>query len=200
MVRRDQFIEKLAEFNDSENTDEALKGLETYVDNQLLSETNIIQMINSINAGTIPNPTSSIENVNELKLCNDIHRDINITGSDDKEDVYTLWNEDLVDRSGNSVTEKPWEDRTILETDFTPEIRIELPQNTNKNVAYKLVQKYLSTEEFDSDGDPSVGYWGLVVKPNNPTTNESLTTISTDNVKLEYNRDTGLLTMVFKIY
>jgi hypothetical protein len=200
MVRRDEFIAKLAEFNDTKGVDEALIGLEKYVDEQLLTETNIIGMINSVDAGSDFSAGSTIEVVNELKLSNDIHRDINVVGGEEKADVYYVWDEELTDKSGNSSTEKPWEDRTVLETTFVPEIRIELPENTNKNVAYKLVQKYLGVEEFDDNGIPTVGYWGLIVKPNDPETNEPESTTSDDMVRLEYDRDTGILTMVFKIY
>lgn len=202
MVRRDEFIAKLAEYNDNSSIESAITGLESYVDEQILSKSIIIDYINSVNAGISSTSSTGIiiETVTELKPTNDIHRDINVTGGTEKVGQYSIWNDDLKNKSNNSVVTEPWLDRTIYETDFDSEIRIVLPIGTNKNVALKLVQKYLAIEEFNQDKTPSVGYWSSVVRPNNGTTNESLTTIDTDSVRLEYNKNSNQLMMIFKLF
>ena len=63
---------------------------------------------------------------------------------------------------------------------YTGKLIIELPDNTNKNVAYILSLKYMSTQLQSTN--PLGGYWG------------------SGNVLVEQDYNTKKLYMIFKLY
>ena len=209
MIRRDEFIQKLHEYNSTEYIERELDNLEKFVDTELSKEENIIKMINSISAGS--NGTSGEEYVNVIIPTNSVHKDINAKGDENitlNKISYAIFEEEDTEitlNDGKDATETPWDDITLLEADnFDGYLDIELPVNTNKMVAQKLVEKYLKADDFEtdeSDGEtePSSGFWSKAPKPNDSNNDETGTDLN-DAVSLIYYSDTNLLVMMFKLF
>jgi hypothetical protein len=209
MVRRDEIVEKLSKFNSTSVVTEQLDDLEKYIDTELQKEENIKKWVNSSNIGSAS--TSGLERVLETNLTNSVHRDITTVG-DDKVTIgtgtdavaYVEWNEDtendITNASGGSATSEPWNDRTIAEGQFNGTLTIECPEGTNKNTALLLAQRYMKIDSFDSDGNPTSGFWSKAVKPNDKDnevqTGESLN----DAVIVIYDVDTDKVYMKFKLF
>jgi hypothetical protein len=209
MVRRDEIIEKLGKFNSTDVINKQVEDLEKVIDDALLNEDNIKKWINASSIGS--SSTSGLERVLQTNITNSVHRDITTVG-DDKVIIgtganavaYVEWNSDTEDditkASSGSATTEPWNDRTIAESQFNGTFTIECPVGTNKNTALTLAQKYMKSDDFDSDGNPTVGFWSKAVRPNDKdnvvTTGEPLN----DSVIVIYDKDTDKVFMKFKIF
>lgn len=204
MIRRDEFLQRLHEFNNSKFINTELENLEKFVDQQLLLESNIILMINSITAGT--NGTNGEEYVLESIATNSVHKDFT-TDSENKVTIngiaYSIFDDDdavIETSNGEDATTTPWDDITIAESDqFDGSLEIELPENTNKMIARKLTDKYLKVDDFDTDGEPSSGFWGSGLKPND-SSNNNVSVDVPDAVTLRYEPSTNTIFMIFKLF
>lgn len=184
MLRRDELIKKLAGLNSGNYLNIKLDELEAYVDGQLAKDENIIKMVNLNTQGSL---SSGIETTTTFEPTFAVHNDISVkigtegtAGSGKK-----IWNETLQYQSGSIATQSPWNDLIIdpapfTSSDFNGYIKIELPENTNKNVAYLLAEKYEST---DMNGIiPKGGFWG------------------NNNVSVSYDTTTNKMYMTFKLF
>ena len=209
MVRRDEIIEKLGKLNSTDVINEQVEDLEKYIDTELQKEENIKKLINSSSIGA--SSTSGLERVLQTNITNSVHRDITTVG-DDKVIIgtgvnavsYVEWNEDnendINKAGGGSATTEPWNDRTIAENQFDGTITIECPLGTNKNTAFTLAQKYMKIDDFDSDGNPIVGFWSKAVRPNDKDNNVTTGGLLTDAVIVIYDKDKDIVFMKFKIF
>jgi hypothetical protein len=209
MVRRDEIIEKLGKFNSTDVINEQVEDLEKYIDTELQKEENIKKLINSSSIGAAS--TSGLERVTQTNITNSVHRDITTVG-DDKVIIgtgvnavsYVEWNEntenDITKAGGGSASTEPWNDRTIAENQFDGTITIECPVGTNKNTAFALAEKYMKIGDFDSDGNPTVGFWSNAVRPNDKDNNVTTGTPLTDAVIVIYDKDEDKVYMKFKIF
>lgn len=193
MVRRDEFITKVSQLNNLETLNRELQKLEEYVDKQLISDENILKFINDNVQGNSDTQSSFLEIVDKTVDTNAIHRYPNAISPTLKksEGIYKVWAEDLKDKDGTSLTTKPQIDKT-LHQELKGELRIDLPKDTNKNVAHLLLEKYL-----DKDID-SGGFWSVIVKGDTGTTMN----ITEDNnmVKLIHDRGNDVLYFKFKLF
>lgn len=209
MVRRDEIIEKLGKFNSTDVINEQVEDLEKYIDTELQKEENIKKLINASSIGA--SSTSGLERVTQTNITNSVHRDITTVG-DDKVIIgsgvnavaYVAWNEDNQDditkAGGGSAISEPWNDRTIAENQFDGTITIECPKGTNKNTAFTLAEKYMKIGDFDSDGNPTVGFWSNAVRPNDKDNNVTTGNPLNDAVIVIYDKDEDKVYMKFKIF
>jgi hypothetical protein len=198
MTRRDQFLDLVNRYNNDEYFNREIETLEKYIDTELLKEEVIIQFINDSDLGSVAGTSGNILNVVTSIKTPTIHRDDNVNSTNGKKNGnYYIWDEDsnLFYSNGDIATNEPWSDKTIKEQ-LNASIRIDLPANTNKFVARMFINRLLSTDptQFNSDGILQSGFWSLIVKPV-PNTN----TINPDAITLEYNKETKILTLIFKI-
>lgn len=200
MLRREQFIQELHNINNTETIEREISTLENYVDEQLRNNNNLIQFINRNSQGT--QGTGGIEFVEYSQPTNAIHKNIDVESDNEitlNGNSYAIWNENLTYPNGNTAINQPWNDKTFTGYEnFDGEIRIQLPENTNKNVAQRLVERYLS-DDFDNNGEPIGGFWSKGIKPND-SNNNSTSEIVDDAVRLEYDYDTNRLYMIFKLF
>src|SRR6266403_521103 len=184
MLRRDELINKLAGLNSGSYLNTKMDELEAFIDIQLSKDENIIKMVSHNTQGIL---TSGIEATTSFEPTYAVHNDINVkigvdgtAGSGKK-----IWNETLQYQSGAFATQSPWIDLVIdqapfISGDFNGYIKIELPENTNKNVAYLLAVKYEST---DMNGIlPKGGFWG------------------NNNVSVSYDTTINKMYMTFKLF
>ena len=157
MMRRDQFIKKLAALNSGKYLTDKVIELELYVDAQLELESNILKMINGNSQGTV---LAGIETLTAYEPTIGVHSDINVrlgsegtAGSGRK-----IWSDDLQYSSGNTATSTPWSNLVLEDSTFNGVLSVPLPEGTNKNVAYLLAQKYNSTAL--NGASPLGGFWG----------------------------------------
>ena len=207
MIRRDEIIQKLHEFNSSEKIERELANLEKFVDEQLVNDDNIIRLINSITAGS--SGTSGEEFIDRYIPTNSVHRDITAKNSDSQKNItidnisYAIFEDDddeIKTSNGDDATEEPWEDITIAEADqFDGYLEIDLPENTNKMVAQLLVEKYLLSGEFDDDDEPTSGFWSKGNKPNDSSNAPQGGDVD-KGVSLKYFIATNSLVMRFKLF
>jgi hypothetical protein len=180
MLRRDELIKKLGSLNSGSYLNTKLEELESYVDSQLSNDELIIKMVNLNTQGVMS--TSGIETVSTFEPTFAVHNDINVkVGVDGTSGSgKRVWNESLQYQSGAIATQTPWTDLVIDHGTFNGYIKIELPENTNKNVAYLLAQKYQST---DLNGVlPYGGFWG------------------SNNVFITYDTNLNKLYITFKLF
>ena len=215
MVRRDEIIEKLGKLNSTDVINEQVEDLEKYVDTELQKEENIKKWINASSIGA--SSSSGLERVLQTNITNSVHRDITTVG-DDKFTTsvgtnglgipvpvaYITWNEDnendITKAGGGSAITEPWNDRTIAESQFDGTFTIECPVGTNKNTAFILANKYMKIGDFDSDGNPTVGFWSNAVRPNDKDNNVTTDTPLNDAVIVLYDKDEDKIYMKFKIF
>jgi hypothetical protein len=174
VIKRDDFLLKLANLNNSAYLETLMSDLENFVDAALINQINITQFINTNPSGydsTSGAYTDGIVDPSQYDPTYAIHRNPDVTSGDSqagKSGNYTIWVDDSTDLilNGNLVNTTPWLDKT-LDNPIKGEFSIQLPANTNKNLALLLAQKYMSTD-IGVDGTPSGGYWSYVTYPIGP--------------------------------
>lgn len=180
MFRRDQLIEKLASINSGDYLTQQVLILETFVDGELSKNDIITKMANSNSQGTLG--TSGIELVQFVEPTVAVHQDfsvkVGIQGTAGSGRV--IWSDDLQYITGNSAAQNPWNDLILDDNTFNGFIQIALPENTNKNVALLLAQKYISTSI--NGIVPIGGFWG------------------SNNVTVTYDTNSNNLFLNFKLF
>ena len=206
MIRRDEVIKLLGEYNSTSVIEEQIEGLEKIIDDKLVEIINIKKFINSSNIGATT--SGGLETVNVANITNDVHKDITVKG-DEKVTIttdgvgvaYAIWGDDNLKTILNrSATEAPWYDRTIAEGVFNGVITIECPAETNKNLAFTLAQRYMAIDKKDSDGNVISGYWSNAVKPNDKDNNSTSEDVLNDAVTVTYDVTTDIVYMNFKLF
>lgn len=213
MTRRDEIIERLGDLNSKAVLEKKMLDLEIFIDNELKKDETLIRFINSGTSGSIfEDGLEVINNFDQLKVSNDVHRDINVTHETPSEQIkvsigsgstavsYTIWSDDNLLLNDNDATETPWFDRVIAEGTFDGELSIQCPENTNKNVAIMLANKMNRVDEFDSDNNPTVGNWSKAIQPNDISNEKPIYPEVSDAVSVRYNTANNLVFMVFKLY
>lgn len=185
MLRRDELIKKLGDLNSGSYLNTKMDELEAFVDSELSKDENVIKMVNLNNQGTMS--TSGVETVSSFEPTYAVHNDINVkvgvdgtAGSGKK-----IWYDGIQYSSGTLANQSPWSDMIIDTAAFTSgnfngTIQIELPANTNKNVAYQLSKKYENTSLNGTV--PYGGFWG------------------TGNVNITYDTILNKMYMTFKLF
>jgi len=203
MVRRDVFIQRYVEQNNQKMINSEVIELEKFVDTQLLDINNLINYINqnglSGTAGVLVTQDVTAAIVN-----NSIHRTPSVldNGAGRTADkIYAFWSNGLTDASGNNVSGTPYYDLNI-DTPITGELRVTLPENTNKNAAYLLLQKYLGPVVSDSslitqNQIDTMGFWGR--QPTLGSSGNLGATLDPDAVRLEYDSSQDRLVMIFTL-
>jgi len=215
MFRRDEFIRRLNEVNSKNFINDQIEELENYVDTELNKNENLIKFVNSISAGI--SGTSGEEILNVSISTNSVHKDITVSDSDfgvekitdNNGNAYTEYKSGEVGDStinleypnGNDASLTPWYDVAILNPNLIDGyIEIELPENTNKMVAYLLAEKYMKVDDFDeNDGEPKSGFWSKGLKPND-SNNTNISVDVNDAVSVKYFNDTNKIFMRFKLF
>jgi hypothetical protein len=203
MVRRDEFIQRYAEQNSLKNLKNQITELEKFVDGELIKNENLLNIINkndlTLTNGEIDDNQFLISSISS----DSIHRDQfvldNNNGRSGPNRNYAIWGSNLTNSTGGNESLTPWEDLT-LNIPVTGELRITLPEFTNKNAAYLLCQKYLQPLKLDSntftDEDRRSGFWGR--KPLIGT-NNSTAGLDANAVRLMYDKDTKRFILIFKL-
>ncbi len=204
MVRRDEIIEKFGIFNSTATINNLISDLEKYIDEELQKESNIKKWINLSNIGSTMQ--GDLELVNKKNITDDVHRDLTIKGGtkitvENGTDVlaYTIFEKGITDQYNRSATETPWSDRTIAQGEFNGVLSIQCPENTNKNVAKALAEKYLAIDKKNENGENIGGYWSKAIKPN-ISGNYSDGVILNDAVTVTYNKEKNLVYLNFKLF
>lgn len=213
MFRRDEFIRRLDELNSSSKIDENLENLENFIDSELNKDDTLTLFINSISSGII-NSTSGVETLNTYIPTNSVHKDLTVLDENNENKItdsngnsYAHYKSGEVGDpeitlqfpNGDEADLTPWNDVTLINPNLIDgSIEIECPNGTNKMVAYKLAQKYMSIDNFDGD-DPISGFWSRGLKPNN-SDNENVSVNVPDSVTVKYDPETNIVTMVFKLF
>jgi hypothetical protein len=177
MYRRDEFIKKLSSLNSGKYLREQMRELEQYVDAELKKADTVLSLINSNPQGTISNNTEIVTDITETYA---VHTENNISGDTVVVDGKVVWSDNLTFNNGKgSASASPWTHINISAESYDGNIKIQLPDNTNKNVAKMLANKYMDTA---IQGDyPVGGHWGK------------------DNVIVTYDLATNKLHMIFKL-
>jgi hypothetical protein len=210
MFRRDEFLDLLGDENANDVLEKKLKDLEKFVDDELRKSENIVRMINSTSASTLPPTVNGLEIVNQLKTTNIIHKDITvengtkIRGGGSNGVFYSLW-EDNLKYSNSDASLTPWVDKTILETwdinfIFNGILRIKCPDNTNKFLAKILADKYMNAGKTDSSGKFIGGFWSIANRPNDEKNKTRENTILNDAVQVLYDKTNNIVYLEFKLY
>jgi hypothetical protein len=177
MYRRDEFIKMLSNLNSGEYLKKQVLILEQYVDTELQKSESMLSLINSNSQGSVVN---NIETISEVSETYAIHTNIDVKGDTLNKGNSPVWNEELLHTTGSaSATVSPWTDISISVADFDGVIKILLPDDTNKNVAKMLADKYGDTTI--QGGNPVGGHWGK------------------DNVLVQYDVASKKMYMVFKL-
>lgn len=200
MLRRDEFLDSLSSYNSTEEIESQLIALEKIVDANLKDYKNVIKFINSNTSGIV---SGNIEEVNYVYPTDITHRSLNITGTENiniANLTYAIWDSDILDSNANDASLTPYDDKTIAQGVFNGKIRILLPENTNKYVAYQLARKYMQVDKFDDNGNPIVGFWSRIVKPNDSSNNPTTGDANMNTVKVFYEISTNSVYMEFKLF
>ena len=207
MIRKDEFLDLLGSQNSTISLNTQLADLETFVDDALRNNTNILSLINSTTATTL-SLDNGLEIVNIIKPTNIVHRDSTIKGiSKILEGTngvsYTLWDntiDSLKYPNNSDATTTPWLDKVIGESVdtsfiFDGKLRIQLPPTTNKFVAKILANKYMSI------GTNNSGYWGKANRPNDKNNNvNSGNALLNDGVRVLYDKTNNIVYLEFKLF
>lgn len=203
MLRRDAFIQTYTATNNPKELEVEVIELEKFVDTALVADAAVLHYVNqnglSGTSGYIDTQyvTSSISN-------NSIHRDPNIldngSGRTGPNKEYAIWSSGLTNSTGQNASSTPYYDLTI-NTSITGELRVTLPENTNKNAAYLLMQKYLGPLQADSNlitqsQIDTMGFWGR--KPILGS-NGTSALLDPSAVQLQYDSSINRLVMIFKL-
>lgn len=203
MLRRDQFVIRYVANNNADVLAIEVKELEKYVDDQLVQDTNILNFVNqnglSGTSGTLVSQT-----VNGSYVNNAIHINPNVldngSGRTGTNRQYAIWSNSITYSNKQPANTEPWL-MLDIDTPIGGELRITLPEGTNKNAAYLLVQKYLGPLDVNSsditrDESTAYGFWGR--KPiigSNGTSG----TIDPNAVRLEYDAEQSRFVIVFTL-
>jgi hypothetical protein len=196
MIKRYDFISKYKNLNNEQYLKKLVNELEQYVDEQLLKAENIIKMINNDNLDF----NYSTE-ITTIKLINTIHNDfvVNDNGSGRSGGTngikYAIWSSKITYQNGDPANINPIENKTL---DFTVngELIVYLPDNTNKNAAKMLVDKYIGPSDLNDltiDEKQKYGFWGIIPQL------DGTTTYSPDVVKLYWDSNIKRFKIVFKL-
>lgn len=205
MVRRDQFVQRYVEQNSLKTIKNQVTELEKFVDEQLVKKENLLSLINKNGLSLTDGVLDDNQTVTSYVSSDAIHRDQNVidngNGRSGPGKAYAIWGDNIKNSNGQSESATPYEDLTLNEA-VTGEIRIILPEDTNKNAAYLLTQKYLGPLKSDSTTftDEEItnnGFWGR--KPNLGTSNNTGATLDNNAVKLIYDKDVSRFVMIFKL-
>ena len=218
MIRRDEFIRKLNNVSSSATLETEITGLEKFIDEELAKEETLIKFTNSVTSGSNGSANSNIEFLTKFVALDSIHRDSTVLDSNTSNEKiseignssisYAKYKEGEVGDpsitlffpNNTDASQKPWEDVTLANTSLiNGSIEIECPSNTNKMVAYKLAEKYMKIDDFDSEGNPTVGFWSRGVKPNNANNKNQSENIE-DAVTVRYDSTTNKVYMIFKLF
>ena len=200
MNKRDDFLQKVANLNNQAYIDTQILILESYVDKEMSKDDNIIAFINSNISGydTSGNAyTDGIVNSNTYVVTNAIHKNPDVkSSSNTKSGNYTIWGSNSSDLilNGMVANTTSWLDKT-LDNKIYSTLTIQLPDNTNKNVALALAEKYKSTK-LGTDGNPIGGFWSYIPTPQ--TAGSVNNTSYPDAVTIKQTGNT--LFIVFKLY
>lgn len=205
MVRRDQFVQRYVEQNNLKTIKNQITELEKFVDSELVKKENLLNLINKNGLTITDGILDDNQNVTSYITSDSIHRDQNVlddgNGRSGPSKAYAIWGDNIKNSNGQLENLTPYEDLTLNEA-VTGEIRIILPEDTNKNAAYLLTQKYLGPLKLDSatftdEERNNNGFWGR--KPNLGTNNNTGATIDNNAVKLIYDKDVSRFVMIFKL-
>lgn len=213
MIRRDQFLDKLNDNNSSEANLKNLQELEKFVDEQLISVSNINKFVNSISATTSGLSIDGFEIVDLIKTTTSIHRDLTVDSNDkitiknENNDVvtYSIWSDTLKFSNGQPASNFPQNDKVIAETfnitlKYDGKLRIKLPDGTNKFVAKTLANKYSSIGKIDENKVLS-GYFSQVNYPNTKNNLKNLAnTQKNDAVKVLYDKINNITYLEFSLF
>lgn len=205
MLRRDQFIQRYAEQNSLKTLKNQISELEKFVDDALVQKINLLNLINKNGLNLTDGILDDNQNVTTYVFSDAIHRDQNViddgNGRSGPNKLYAIWGDNIKSSTGQLENLTPYEDLT-LNIPVTGEIRIPLPQDTNKNAAYLLMLKYLGPLKIDSltfteEEKSSYGFWGR--KPTISTSGTSGATLDNSAVRLIYDKDVESFVMIFKL-
>jgi hypothetical protein len=156
MYRRDEFIKKLSSLNSGDSLREQVKKLEVHVDAELKKADTVLSLINSNPQGTVVGNTETINDITETYA---VHTESNISGNTEIVDGKVVWNDGLTFNNGKgSASASPWTHINISANSFDGNIKILLPEDTNKNAAKMLADRYMDTT-VQADY-PVGGHWG----------------------------------------
>lgn len=166
MIRREKFVSRYSAVNNRSTLERDIVELEKLVDAELLKSVNIIGMINRDQMQLTDGEVVSAIIVNDS-----IHNDKNVLdngtgrkgGTDNVE--YAVWSDSITNTLGESVTDTPYYNKR-LNTDVNGVLEILLPENTNKNAAKMLTDKYLgpldASNLTEEDFNSVYGFWRKV--------------------------------------
>jgi hypothetical protein len=178
MIRRDHFIKSVAKINSGDYIKNKVVELEKFVDAELAKHENILSLINSNTQGE---KNGNIEIVQTVEETYAVHSDPTVLGDDGEVNGRKIWNDYMFYPNGGFATNEPWESITLTnDTQFDGALKVELPADTNKNVAKLLADKYMDTTIVA--GEPLGGCWG------------------SGNVIVTLDNTSNKLYMTFKIY
>jgi hypothetical protein len=156
MIRRDQFIKKIANVNSGDYLKNEVVKLEAFVDAELEKHENILLMINSNTQGAL---SGTLETVQSVEQTYAIHTDPTVQGDDGEIEGRKIWTDYMFYPSGGYATNEPWASISITnDHQFDGSLKIMLPEGTNKNVAKMLADKYMDTTIVSNE--PLGGCWG----------------------------------------
>ncbi len=196
MIKRHNFVSTYASLNNKEYLEKLVIELEQYVDEQLLKADNIIKMINDDDLDF-----SYTTEITHIKYTNDIHNDENVldngsgrSGGPDNV-TYAKWSDSITYADYSAANKEPVKNRTL---DFTVngELIVYLPDNTNKNAAKMLVDKYLGPQDITNltkEEQNNYGFWGTI-----PQLDGSLI-YDPDVIKLYWDTNMQQFKIIFKL-
>jgi hypothetical protein len=178
MLRRDQFIKKIAKLNSGDYLKNKVLELEKFVDVELAKKENIIAMINSNTQGSVVGTVETVESTEETYA---VHNDPNVLGENGEIGGKKIWSDFMFYTNGGHATNQPWSSITLTnDFQFDGILNISLPEGTNKNVAKMLADKYMDTTVVSKKAIG--GCWGE------------------GNVIVRLDKNTNRLTMTFKMF
>jgi hypothetical protein len=185
MIRRDEFLSKIAEYNSLQSLKQQMNDLEKIVDTELSKRDNIVKMLNLNRSGTSGyiNEVWDTAAVNKDWTVNDggAGRDGGTNGLI----TYPIWSTQNKNSTGESSVSFPMYEKTLTRA-IDSVFKIELPQGTNKYAAKLLVDKYNSS-----------GFWNIV--PTLHSTNGTAGVTTHEAVRVYYNSDLDKLHIEFKL-
>jgi len=196
MLKRYDFVSKYANLNNEKYLKKLINELEQYVDEQLLKAENIIKMINDDNLDF-----NNLTEITNIKLTNPIHNNsiVNDNGSGRSGGVdgtkYAIWSNKITYPNGDSADINPIENKT-LDVTVDGELIVYLPENTNKNAAKMLVDKYIGPSDLNNltiEEKQNYGFWGIIPQL------DGTTTYNPDVIKLYWDPNINRFKIVFKL-
>lgn len=204
MLRRDQFVQRYAEQNNIKKLQTEMSELEKFIDTQLVDANALLQYINQ-NGLSGTNGLADSQYVT-YSISNDaVHRDPSVldngVGRSGNNKQYAIWSSRLTDASNNNASQHPQYD-LVMNGPVTGQIRVTLPENTNKNAAYMLLQRYLGPLVQDSSSInqtqlDTLGFWGR--KPTLGSNNSTGAVLDPNAVQLYYDNTVNRFVMIFTL-